>query len=353
MSIKPQWKQKFDILKDYITSNSEIYIDMHEISIPEHLRDKFYEYFDDIRNTFVEDFFDLLSLDVDTLCGNYKVSEKELIDSLELERIDLPVDLMSFLHNPREGMVRWLYNRLFEVIQNKISVEDFEQIAENDLASTTTEMYRLGYETWAIFTIINSLEPDENYSVEMDEEYNPIVGELKEVAFGRQFTHSTKRIPEFVIHSKKLKSYVAVKMPLAREVDGYYLPHEIPKKMLRDRTGDTSFVLDSRVMFLSMLKNLEKIPVYAEIAERKIEGPDIMIEFLTEEDLSDKDKISQVQKRTGIMEPKIGSNIVIINPGEEPFSGPLTNGIDTFSVGFDKGKFQLILDKFMPRKESE
>lgn len=353
MSIIPQWKQKLDVLKEYISSNSEIYIDMHEISIPEHLRDKFYEYFDDIRNTFVEDFFTSLSLDVDTLCGNYNQSEKELIDCLKLESIDLPVDLMSFLHNPREGMVRWLYNRLFEMIQEKISIKDFEQIAENDLFSTTAEMYRLGYETWAIFTLIISLEPDKTYAVELDEEYNPIVGELKEVAFGRQFNHTTKRIPEFIIHSKKLNSYFAVKMPLGREVEAYYLPHEIPKKMLRDRTGDTSYVLDSRVMFLSMLKNLDEIPVYAEISERKFESPDVIIEFLTEEDIDDADRISHIQTRAGIMKPKFGSAIVVMNPGKTPVLESSAEGIDVFSVGFDKAGFQPIFDKFMTGNEDE
>ncbi|MGD9162063.1 MAG: hypothetical protein PVG39_26865 [Desulfobacteraceae bacterium] len=351
MSINPKWKQKFEVLKEYIASNSEIYIDMHEISIPEHLRDKFYEYFDDIRNTFVDDFFASLPIDVDTLCTNYNQAEKELINCLKLERIDFPVDLMSFLHNPRDGMVRWLYNRLFEVIQGKITIEEFEQMAENDLFATTAEMYRFGYETWAIFTLIISFEPDETRSVELDEEYNPIVGELREIAFGRQFYHTTRRIPEFVIHSKKLNSYIAVKIPLARVVDGYYLPHEIPKKMLRDRTGDTSYVLDSRIMFLSMLENLDDIPVYAEIAERKFESPDVIIEFLTEEDLADTDKISQFKNRAGIMEPRLGSTIVVMNPGEEPVSGSLTEGIDKYSAGFDKVKLGSVIDKLMAGKE--
>ena len=347
MSIKPQWKEKFDVLKEYIASNSEIIIDTHEVSIPEHLRDKFYEYFDDIRGTFVRDFFTSIPIDVDSLCGNYNQSEKELINCLNLERIDLPVDLISFLHNPREGMVRWLYNRLFEVIQGKIKVEDFEQIAENDLVFTTSEMYKLGYETWAIFALINSLAPDETYSVELNDEYDPIVGELKEVAFGRQFYHSTKRIPEFIIHSKKLNSYLAVKMPLAKEVDAYYLPHEIPKKMMRDRTGDTSYVLDSRVMFLSILNNLDDIPVYVEIPERKFQSPDVILEFITREDFYDKDKISRIQNRAAIMKPVSGTIIVIMNPGKGPVPESPGEGIDILAAGFDKGRFQPIINKLL------
>ncbi len=352
MSINKKWKQKFDILKNYIATNSEIIINTNEISIPEHLRDKFYDYFDDIRNTFVEDFFTSLPLDADTLCRNYNQSEKELIDFLNLERIDLPVDLISFLHNPREGMVRWLYNRLFEVIQEKISIEDFEQIAENDLVATTAEMYRLGYETWAVLTLILSLDPEKAYSVELDEEYNPIAGELKVIAFGRQFNHSTKRIPEFIIHSKKLDCYVAVKVPLAKEVEGYHLPHEVPKKMLRDRTGDTSYVLDSRILFLSVLKNLDDIPIYAEISERKIESPDAVIEFLTSEDLNDAEKISQIQKRLKIMKPGLGGSVMVMNPDYKTGSEPSAEGIDIFLTGFDRNKLQQVTQKLLVGKES-
>ena len=349
MSIKPQWKNKLDILRDYIASNPEIYIDMREISIPEHLRGRFYEYFDDIRNTYVEDFFTSLPLDVDTLRDNYIRSEEEVIKCLGIEHIDLPVDLLSFLHNPREGMVRWLYNRLFEMIQNKITVEEFEQMAENDLVSTTAEMYRLGYEAWAVLTLIVLLDPDESWSVELNEDYDPVPGELKEIAFGRQFNHPIKRIPEFMVHSKKLESFVAIKIPLAREVDAYYPPHEIPQKMFRDRTGDTSYVLDSRIMFLSMLDDMDKIPVYAEIHMRKIKSPDMMIEFLTEQDLADEDKMSQMLYRINFMKPKQGGTVVIMNPGAEPVS--VSEGIDLFSVGFEKTKLGSVIDKLMAGKD--
>lgn len=311
MGIETGWKIKFNTLGEYISSNPEIYIDTHEVSIPEHLRKRFYEYFDDIRNSFVVDFFAALPLNLDLLRENFGKAEKEIVAALKIERIDLPVDLMSFLHNPEEGLVRALYNRLFELIQKKITMEEFEKIAVNDLISVTEFMYRLGYEAWAAFTVIIQLEPDEAFSVELDDNFEPITGKLTEIAFGRQFNHSTKRMPEFIIHSKKTGSYVAVKMPLAKEISGYYPLHEIPQKMMRDRTGDTSFVLDSRVMFLSKLHALDNIPVYAEVHERKIKSPDMIIEFLTEQDLNDPDRINQMQYRQQIMKPGHGTSIVI------------------------------------------
>ncbi|NLD36472.1 MAG: hypothetical protein GX654_06355 [Desulfatiglans sp.] len=347
MSVKAEWKTKLEILRDYIASNPEIFINTHEVSIPEHLRKRFYEYFDDIRHSFVRDFITSLPLDLNLLRDNYVMAEKEIVSALKIDRIDLPVDLMSFLHNPEKGMVRALYNRLYEMIQDKMTIEEFEKIAVNDLIYVTEAMYRLGYEAWAAFTVILLLEPDKAFSVELDDNFEPFAGELREIAFGRQFSHSTKRIPEFIIHSKKMESYVALKMPLAKEISGYYPLHEIPQKMMRDRTGDTSYALESRVMFLSVLKTLENIPVYAEVHERKIKSPDFIIEFHTEQDLNNRDNIIQIEYRTEIMKPILGEALVIMNPGKEPLNVTIEKPSKVILAGFEKSKLQYIIDVLM------
>jgi len=346
MSTQPQWKKKYNALKDYIAANPEIYIDVSEVSIPEHLRDKFYKLFDDIRNSYIESSYDSLPFEMDTLRSNYIQTEKELTELLGLERIDLPVDLSSFLHNPKEGMMRWIYNRLFEMLQGKITVDDFEQMAGNDLTATAAELFRLGYESWAALTIILLLKPDGAFGVELDEAYEPFETDLKEIAFGRQFHHTAKRIPELILHSKELDRYIAIKMPLAREVDSYYMPYELPtKKLLRDRTGDTSSVLDSRVMFLYMFQDLNKIPVFADMGERTVKSPDLIVEFLTEQDLADPDEIIHVQNRVEIMKPTLGGSIVVINPEPESDTAKSSGNIHTFPVGLDPLKLQKVTDK--------
>lgn len=347
MRIQPQWKQKYDVLKEYVTENPDIYIDMNEISIPEHLRDEFYKRFDDIRHTIVESCYGFLPPEVDTLGRNYIQSEKELMEILGLERIELPVDLSSFLHNPRESLTRGLFHRLFEMVQGKITADDFERMTESDLTATAEGLFQLGYESWAALTLIRLLEPDEAFDVELDEEYETVVAELKEIAFGRQFHHQTKRIPEFILRSKKTGSYISVKMPLAREVDSYYIPYEIPKKMFRDRTGDTSHVLDSRVMLLSMIQDLKKIPVYVDMGNRSIKEPDLMVEFLTEQNLTDPDVIYGVQRRVEIMKPRLGGSIVVVNPGSDTNIVKPIENIDTFPVGLDPVKFQPVIDKLV------
>lgn len=348
MSKQPEWKQKYKDLKDYVAANSEIHIDPSELSIPEHLRTVFYEHFDDIRNSFVDTVFTSLPFEMNSLCENYMGVEKEIKEILGLDHIDQPVDLSSFLHNPKESLTRGIFNRLFEMVQGKISLEDFEQMAGYDLTISASELFRLGYESWAALSIALLLEPDNAFSVTLDENFEPVVSELNEIAFGRQFHHSAKRIPEFILHSKKLDTYVAFKMPLVKEIGSYYLPYELPtKKLLRDHTGDTSSVLDYRVLFLSIFQDLSNIPVFADLFKREINGPELMVEFLTEEDLSDEDEIEQVQYRLDIMKPGRGGSIVLINSEKDSDINKTVEDIDIFKVGLDTINLENVINKLL------
>ena len=244
--------------------------------------------------------------------------------------------------------MRLIYNRLFELVQGKIPEEDFEKIAERDLAADATEMFRIAYEMWAALALIVLLEPDELFGIALDADNKPLVAKIGEIAFGRQFHHPTKRIPEFILHSKKLDRYVAFKMPLAREVHAYAVPVEIPTgRLLRNRNGDTSSVLDHRVIFLSVVPDLKNPPVFADIHERTVHAPDLTIEFLLQQDLADSGVIRQVQSRVEIMKPRLKGNVVIMDPKSNSGFTEIKENIEVISVGLDKSKLQPILEKIV------
>jgi len=345
VSVQAEWRDKFRLLKEYTASNPEIYIDEREVSIPARLRDGFYERFDSIRNVLVDGYYGSLNMNVDALRDGYVRSEKEITELLGLQRIDLPVDLSSFLHDPRGGLVRILYNRLFELVQGKINEDDFENLANADIDVLAADLFRLGYEAWAALSVIQRFEPDLAYGVELNEDFEPVTGELKEIAFGRQFHHPAKRIPEFILHSKKLNRNIAVKMPLAREVNTYYIPFEQPVKP-KKRTGDTSFVLDSRVMFLSVIPDLKKIPVFADIHSRKIQSPDLMIEFVTLREAESPEAMDKVKRRAAIMKPNLGGCVVVIDPEEGAAIDNPADNIEAIPAGFNASRLQSVIDKF-------
>lgn len=339
-----KWKQEYDNLMDFTGAHPEIHIDASEISIPKEFRDDFYRQFDIVRNAVVEERFASLPLDVENLCRNYSREEKNLTERLGLDGIWIPADLLKFLHNPKVGLTRAIYNRLFELVQGKIIPEEFERMADADLTASIADLFRLGYEPWAALVLIRLLEPDRILSVELNEDYVPITGELKEIAFGRQFHHVAMRIPEFVVHSKKLNRHVAVKMPLAREVETYYIPIEPPVKP-KKRTGDTSYVLDSRMMFLSFVDDLDKIPVFADIHKRTIKSPDLTVEFLMRHDFDDPDAIRGLRKRVEIMKPNLGGCILVMDPGENGDLAKPADNIELIAAGIDPSGLEAVIDK--------
>lgn len=346
MTVESRWKQEFEVLKNYIASNPEISIGLYEISIPEGLRDKFYLLFDNVRKAVVESWISSFDFDIHTLGKNYIEAEKMLAEVLNLKHIDLPVDLASFLETPREGMMRLLYNRLFELLQGKITEDDFQEMAGIDLTFSATEMFRLAYEPWAFVSLLLLLEPDEIIGVDLDEKQDIHTRSLDRIVIGKQAHDPAKRIPEFIIHSKKLDSYIAIKMPLTIEVDSYCLPVEIPtRRVLRGRTGDTSTVLGYRMMFLSVVQDFKKLPIFADMHERTVNAPDLTIEFLMESDLSDSEVLDQVQSRVEVMKPRLGCNIVLIDPEPKSESFKIKENIDTYSVGLNQARLQPIIDK--------
>jgi hypothetical protein len=347
MTPASQWKHEFGILKDYVSSNPGIQISPCEVCIPEDLRDGFYKYFDDIRRAIVESWNGSFCFDVYSLSKDFIEAESRLSEASNLT-IELPLDLFSFLHTPREGMMRLIYNRLFELIQGKIPEDDFERTAERDLTKDATEMFRMGYESWAAVALITMLEPGEFFALVLDSENKPIVAEIKEIAFGRQFHHPAKRMPEFIFRSKKLDSYVAFKMPLAREVNSYYVPVELAtQKLLRNRNGDSSSVLDHRMIFLSVVPDLNKIPVFADIHKRTINGPDLTIEFLMEQDLADSEIIGQIKNRVEIMKPRLGGTVVLMDSKSNSESIAIAENMDAFSVGLEQSKLRPVINKLV------
>jgi hypothetical protein len=349
MDFKMDWMQEYAILKNYISSNPEISIRSWEVSIPRDLRDEFYRLFDNVRRAFVKSWESPIYLDLFNLGNAYIETENRLFTILGLNRhIELPVDLTTILNNPHEGMMRLIYDRLFELIQGKITEDDFERLAEENLNVNTSEMFRFGYELWAAISIMLLLEPDNIFKVDLNDDFEPFVTGLDRIAIGGQSHHAAKRIPELILHSKKFDSYIAFKAPVLKEVDLYNLPIELPtQKMLRDRTGDTSAVLARRMIFLAIVPDLNKIPVFADLHERIVESPDLTIEFLMEHELSDTLTMNHVQNRMQTMKPRLGGGIVLMNPNRESDEYETENKITAYPAGLNEVRLKPLIDRLM------
>jgi hypothetical protein len=151
-----------------------------------------------------------------------------------------------------------------------------------------------------------------------------------------------------ILHSKRLNAHIAFKMPLRGEVDYYNLPVELPtQRMLRDRTGDTSKALADRVILLSVIQDLDTIPVFADLHERKIHSPDLTVEFLTAHDLLEDGVLSHIQNRMQIMKPHTGGSIVVVNPIAGSDIYETDEHIMVCSAGLDERRLKPLIDKLI------
>jgi len=339
------WKREYELLLQFIAEDPRIVIRTSEVSIPQERRGEFYQRFDNVRSAVVEANLSELPIDADELSRRYMQMEQEVIRILGIERIVMPVDLSSFLHEPREGLARVLYTPLFDLVQGKTTVEAFEERAVQDLKSSAAELFRLGYEWWAGLAMIKLLEPDQAFVVDLDADYRPYPAELKEISFGRQAHHPTIRIPEFVIHSRKLDRFVAVKMSIGREIETY-VPQFRPPVRPKKRTGDTSFALDSRVMLLSFMPSPDRIPIIADIYDRTLTSPDLMVEFITADEITDPGVMDQVRLHAELLNPSQGMCLVLMNPASDELP-EVAEGIRPVAVGFDESKLQSAIESLV------
>lgn len=343
------WRQEYDSMKQFIAEHPEIVITPTEISVPQPVKDEFYARFDRIRGAIVDERYASLPVDMETLCRSYLDIEKEVIALLGIERIAMPVDLASFLHNPQEGLARILYNRLFDLLQGKEELDSFEIQSATALDAIATDLYRLGYEWWAALTMIRLLDPDQAFRVDLDEDYKPFLTELKEISFGRQAHHPTIRIPEFALRLRTSGRYVAVKMAIAKELESYVVPFK-PAVKPKKRTGDTSLVLDSRAMLLSFMSGPNDIPVIADIYERTLTSPDWIIEYVTESEYQDGGAIAQVRRHVDGLNPKMGAFVIVvgvIGVGSEKPEETMSEGVCAVAPGFDITRLQRVVDRLV------
>jgi hypothetical protein len=338
------WKTEYQFLDSFIKNHAEIVLNKEEISIPREIRDEFYRLFDNVRNALVDEYYSTLPVDVETLSASYMQVEKEIMELLKLDGITMPVDLSSLLYNPKEGMVRVMYSRLFDLLQGKIDFEGFEKVSCEDFQSGSANLYRLGYERWAALTLLKVLEPDEAYRVELDFENRPTLTELKSLSFGGQAHHPTMRIPEFVIHSRKIDKYLAVKVALVRELDAYQVPFAVPVRPKRP-TGDTSSAMDPRAIVFSIMSKPQDVPVIAELFDRKIESPDLIVEFVTRDELENGTASEQARRHYEILQPKLGISLLVMDACGESNREIISEPICAHEVGFNPTNLLPVTDR--------
>jgi len=221
------WQNSLAQLKEFIKDNPSIEISENCISIPGDVRPEFYRQFDIIRTDFLKDNFP------SSLEKGYELSKefaeiyKEAIAASGLESISVRAAVNWFLQDPVNGLMRSLFDPIFNLIRGKLSEQAFAESATRLIDDAFDDYFREGYERWILLGLLSLMQPDKNYFINsgdfhtdsevsggaitagMREEPLETVIESKKLAFNVT-SISSFIVPRVLFHTQRLGCYVGI-----------------------------------------------------------------------------------------------------------------------------------------------
>jgi hypothetical protein len=374
------WHKAFDELKEYIAKCPDIEIGMNAICISADVRPEFYRLFNAVRAKLVEDNFPLFLEKGHLLSKNWVDISQSVMDELKLESIDVPDSIRWFLIDPSDGLVRTLYDPLFDVFKGKRDIVTFEQDAVKIVADEFPKLFREGYKFWAIMSIFNLLSIDKVYRVPIPEHNDPTMADMvdlkpglhKETVPDPRATNKISFVYDnvctflvpIILHSTRLDLNTAFRSDfrearwtsrLPSTQQEWYSISDIVKDY-----GQSKLWPDLVIYANTDYKELNLIADHFQIAR-----PDIMVEFREEKDWYEKEGLEVIKHHYNALKPRLGSFIVCRESvsestikmfAQELMGLPVAEGenikttaqpalnIQLLNVGYDKTKLEPIIE---------
>ena len=163
------WQARYAELKEYIAGKPEIKISSKVIAIPGDFRPEFYRLFDTVRVAFLRDNFPVQLSEAEALSKSFAQTEEEMANLLGVVDISLITSLSWFLRDPTNGLMRGLFDPLFNLLKGKMDVDIFELAAASNIKKSFTQLYHSGYEKWVALSLAKSLAPGKIFEVPLAE----------------------------------------------------------------------------------------------------------------------------------------------------------------------------------------
>lgn len=358
--ILTRWYQQFVKLRDFISAHVEIQIENGFVAIPESTRTEFYRLFNDVRIAFLEEQFSELLKEVKLLQMNYARTEREIVMLLGLDEVSIVNDVRKFLHDPRDRLMRELFDLLFYLLKGKIEPEMFQSEASKNVKSAHTKLYRLAYQKWVTLSLVKMLEADQCFnlripSLEMSPRGPVVIGDSKPVPQPKEsrflsFEHDTTPVfvvPDFVIHSRKLDRYLGFRS----ELRGLGTITEVMWTASRVSEGREWYNIKSPRDKCNLLALRFALIIYVSgrpediglIADsKKICRPDLIVECNVQDDQFDED-LRRINLYKSALRPKKGIFLVLKDSFPNLTYEKGDGDIHLLTVHFDQPKLGAIV----------
>ncbi len=350
-----RWEKAYLELKAYTDKNPKIEINKNVTAIPRDVRPEFYRLFDAVRVAFLEEKHGALLDEAALLGKNYTKAEQEAMTPLGLTDIKVPVSLDLLVKNPVNGLMRPLFDPLFNLLKGKTDADAFEQEASIDVEKFFNMLFRSGYEKWVVLSLLGQLSPDEALTIPIEavpadceteidlapglrEDSVPGPKEVKRLSLNHDW-EAILLVPDLIVHSTKLNRYVSVRTDLAyarwsaREVSDKREWHRFRRVM-----GQHTPVTHWPDLVIYTDDNPEDLALVADFG--RFCRPDIIVECMEQSGWYQQGDLESVVHNHDFLKPRLGSYIVsrVTAPEEAP------PNIHILTVGYDQSLLAPIID---------
>ena len=219
------WRSKYEKLTDFITKNPQIKISNELIEIPEEYRKEFYRMVDLTRSAFVEEEYPGFLDRARPLCMGYLEAEREIIENYDVFEVLISNPLRWFVNDPVDGIRRPLYNPLFELLRDRISIEQFHSLGRRSIHMLDDILEAQCYQLWLVLSLTNLLKPDRFFGIDLavgkssvstvsvaqPSEYpvrEPVEINKISLVFPE---YNTFIVPQILVYSTRISRYVAIR----------------------------------------------------------------------------------------------------------------------------------------------
>lgn len=353
------WSKQYGELVDFIKEQPGIVMGEDLVNIDKEIRPAFYKKFNKVRTSFLAQNYSEWLDEAHFLCTKYMKVEDYLSELLRLEDVLMPLELERFLSDPVKQVVRDLFDPLFELLQEKIEAEEFDERAKEIVDKSFQHLYQMGYIKWFVLSWIKKIDPEKIYEVPLPQPSS------KQMIFHRErikqnipFPEETKIMgfevgrreilitPDFIVRSAKLEKYVAFRTEIGKALWQASFHTEGREWLSIDSFVEKHGVTEMKPeLLLYVDENLENISLVSDC--EKFCRPDLMVYFLdqlegTEE--SHVQKMASIRVAHNILKPTKGTCVIAKNH----LPGSLVDGLDenihVIHFGFNNLKWEILLD---------
>jgi hypothetical protein len=365
-----KFREAYGKLTDFVAKHPEIEIGDSVTSIPESVRPGFYGFFNDARDAFVREKFPMHLAKAQTVKDKFDRALKDASGWLSLEEPPTVNPLLRFLRDPKDCLARELFDPLFDLLKGRTNIDEMGKSVSPRIEELFAYVYRGGYEKWAVVSLLNLLEVDSSFCINVrnlnpgERTRPPAQAPLEEVPTPQESTHfffSQPRnaifaVPDFIIHSSRLNRFIGIRSEF-REAS-YNAINASPDREWSGVDRDLLILLTKGLTLIYVSEKAEEIALVADVA--KFCRPDMLLWCVDTQNINQREAMAIMESADLHLKPSRGSYLAINNewmeltkPNEndsQPRADEEASKIHVLTVGYDKHKLLPVVEALMDTK---